>query len=281
MLSLQNRVTIIDNQSLEQKGYYLLTLLCPSNFKEARPGQFVHIRINNNNEPLLRRPFSIHRVRKEPKAKGIFVKVLYEVVGKGTALLMQKKPRQEIDILGPNGKGFDYDNLDKNTIPIIVCGGMGVAPLLFLVDKIASSWSNSENKPVVLIGATTKKKILCENEFRKLGCPVYVATDDGSVGFNGRVTNLFKKELKKIYTQQKKLTKIKAINVFACGPMPMLCELAKISKIEKIPLQVSLEGFMGCGIGACLGCAIETNQGYRRVCHDGPVFYAQDIAWKF
>jgi len=287
----QNSVKIISNKSLERKGYYLLSLSCPSNFKKAGPGQFIHVKITSGVDPLLRRPFSIHRIDKESKGKGFCVDVLYEVVGKGTALLSQKSPGDILELLGPLGKSFDYED-QRNTLPIIVCGGMGVAPLLFLAQKIVGLNPKKHNiKPIVLIGARAKKKIICEDSFRKLNCEVKIATDDGSFGFNGKVTDLFKKEIRKIYKQrernEKKNKKAKEsactseVMVYACGPMQMLTELAKICKIEKIPLQVSLEEFMGCGIGACLGCAIETKQGYKRVCKDGPVFLAEDINWRF
>jgi len=277
--NLETQVKIVENLPLKQKGYYLLTLLCPYSYKSAQPGQFVHVRINNTLEPFLRRPFSIHRVESCSDRKHVFIKILYEIVGKGTFILAQKKANQQLDILGPNGHGFEYEDLDKRAQPIIIAGGMGVAPLLFLAEKILNSLPYLRNKPIVLIGAKTKDKIVLEKEFRQLGCRVNLATDDGSIGFKGSVISLFKKELRG-YILSDNLGADKKISIFACGPRQMLCELAKICELKKIALQVSLEEFMGCGIGACLGCAIETKHGFRRVCYDGPVFWAEDIVWK-
>ena len=296
MPPLQNNVKITSNQKLQIKGYHLLSLSCPTIFKDAQPGQFVHIKINPGVDPLLRRPLSIYRVKKEPKQKGISVEILYEVVGKGTALLSQKEANDVVDIIGPLGNGFNCQDVLRNTIPIIVAGGMGVAPLSFLADRVVATIpKKSSIEPVILIGAKTKKKVISEDNFRKLNCSVKIATEDGSNGFKGKVTDLFKREIRRIYAQREKISKNKKITkrndtadqlkscvmVYACGPIAMLTELAKICKIEHVSLQVSLEEFMGCGIGACLGCAIETKSGYKRVCKDGPVFCAKDIKWQF
>ena len=153
---------------------------------------------------------------------------------------------------------------------------MGIAPLAFLAEKLTQVKSKkAKGKTIVLIGAATANKILCEEELKKLGCEVRVATEDASQGFRGKVTDLFTKKIlpSDIFNQ--------SAAVYACGPKAMLTVLSKICLIKRIPLQVSLEEFMGCGIGACLGCAIETKDGFRRVCTDGPVFKAEDIAWKF
>ena len=138
---------------------------------------------------------------------------------------------------------------------------MGIAPLVFLAEKLKS-------KAEVFIGGKTKKQILCEEELKKLGCDVKIATDDGSLGFKGLVTNLLKKRLRE---------KNKPLMIFSCGPKAMLREIANISKKYKIPAQISLEEHMACGIGACFGCSVETRFGYKRVCKEGPVFDARDI----
>ncbi|MDD5004976.1 MAG: dihydroorotate dehydrogenase electron transfer subunit [Candidatus Omnitrophica bacterium] len=264
---------IISNIKLD-KNYYVLKLEAPSMFKDAQPGQFVHVRTCNCGEPLLRRPFSIHKIT-PAKAKSSQHKfdldILYELKGKGTALLSRKQAGEYVNILGPLGKGFDCQDLHtKEKTHILIAGGMGVAPLLFLAHKISQ---HSKNKIIVLIGAANSHKILCEKDFEDLSCRVHIATEDGSCGFKGMITAFFEKKLLPKANQP--------ISVYACGPKAMLTNLAKICMIKKIPLQVSLEEFMGCGIGACLGCAIETKAGFKRVCHDGPVFCAEDISWKF
>lgn len=278
---------IISNKKIT-KGYYQLKLETSFTFQSAQPGQFLHIRIDNSCDPLLRRPFSIHDLSLvKSKGKKIICDILYEIKGKGTNLLSEKQSGEYLNILGPLGRGFDYQKQNTDTqIDIIVAGGAGIAPLFFLANQISNPKTNKKKsgrgRVIVLIGAATSSKILKAKELQELGCEVAIATEDGSQGFQGKVTALLEKKiLPKIETLAKKSSKEIAVNIYACGPMAMLTELAKICMIKKISLQVSLEEFMGCGIGACLGCAIETKTGYQRVCHDGPVFNAQDIVWKF
>ncbi|MFH1622743.1 MAG: dihydroorotate dehydrogenase electron transfer subunit [Candidatus Omnitrophota bacterium] len=286
MNTLQIDTKIISHDKIN-KRYYILKLEVPQVFKDAQPGQFVHVRINSSSDPLLRRPFSIHNilvVKTKSNKQKIYLNILYEIKGKGTKILFEKRTGEYLNILGPLGKGFDYQTKNShNQINFLIAGGAGVAPLYFLANKISHSKSNKSNtnKTVVLIGAVTGANILSEKEFRDLGCEVNLSTDDGTKGFKGKVTDLFEKKLQTVYSLTHSLIKYKAINVYACGPISMLTALTKICLIKKIPLQVSLEEFMGCGIGACLGCAIQTKTGYQRVCHDGPVFNSDDIVWKF
>jgi len=227
--------------------------------KNAQPGQFVNIKVSEGLEPLLRRPISIHRI------KGAQVKLFYEVVGAGTQVLSKRKPGELLDIIGPLGNGFDYRGLAKakEGKNILIAGGMGVAPLIFLAEKIKLS------KPLVLVGARTKKQILCAREFKTLGCGVELATDDGSLGFKGKVTDLLKIVL----------AQTKTLGLFSCGPHPMLKAVSEIAQENKINAQLSLEEHMACGIGACLGCVVSTKDGYKRACKDGPVFSSQELIW--
>lgn len=258
MKTAQIKAKIICNKRFKD-NYWHLEFESGSIAKNALPGQFVNIRVSDSFEPLLRRPVSIHAV------KGVQVKLFYEVVGEGTKALSQRNPGEFLDILGPLGNGFKYPlgKRAKETKNIFVAGGMGVAPLVFLAEKIKTS------KPLVLIGAKTKKQILCAQEFKKLGCCVKLATDDGSLGFKGRVTDL----LKIILGQ------IKPAALFSCGPQPMLKVVSEIACENKIKAQLSLEEHMACGIGACLGCVVATKNGYKRVCKDGPVFSSEELTW--
>jgi len=273
------------------KGNYLHCVLkAPKISPGASPGQFVNIKLNNTFEPLLRRPFSIHRVSSSN------IEILYEAVGPGTAILKEKKPQEYLDVIGSLGNGFDWQSRGHQS-PVLVAGGMGVAPLFFLAERITSHKVTrsvrSEAQPprrgqgrceakrsllegdkvIVLIGARTKGQILCEKEFKRLGCDVKIATDDGSRGSQGTVTDLLKHLLSTMNYEPS------TIYIYACGPRPMLKEVAAISKRNNIPSQVSLEEHMACGIGACLGCVVNTTAGYKRVCKDGPVFDAQEIIW--
>jgi dihydroorotate dehydrogenase electron transfer subunit len=151
---------------------------------------------------------------------------------------------------------------------------MGIAPLVFLAEKLVEI--NNQQLTInnlVLIGAKTKRQILCEKEFRNLGFDVKIATDDGSRGTKGKVTDLLKNIL--LATRYSLLA-----TIYACGPRPMLKEISCISAAYKIPAQISLEEHMACGIGACLGCVVKTKNGYQRVCKEGPVFNAAEIMWE-
>jgi len=265
--------------------HYRLRLEAPSIARAARPGQFVHVRCAETNDPLLRRPLSFHRIGKN------YFELLYHVVGKGTEILAAKKPGDFLNIIGPLGNGFNSNLKPQSEASpqgetskrILIAGGMGVAPLLALAEKLTTLTSNL--KPLILIGAKSKKDILCEKDFKKLGCDVQIATDDGSKGHKGLVTDLLKNLLKpqSEASPQGDNSNLRAkpprkgTTIFACGPDPMLREVIKIAKRKKIKAQLSFENFMGCGIGACLGCAIMTKNGYKRVCKDGPVFEAKEF----
>ncbi len=256
---LQLKAELLSNQKI-QGEYFCLRLKAPAIAKKALPGEFVQVRISENTNPLLRRPFSIH------SSDGSTVEIMYQVVGLATRILAKKQRGEYLDIIGPLGEGF---NLSKEGFGekthILVAGGMGVAPLFFLAEKL------KKGKMIVLLGAKTKNHILCEREFKQLGCAVKVSTDDGSRGFQGRVTALLGHLLSSIDHR--------LLAIYACGPTPMLKDVSQISCRLNIPAEISLEEHMACGIGACLGCAVNTRDGYQRVCKEGPVFDADEIIW--
>jgi len=254
----QIKAKIISNQKVKG-NYWALEFESGLIARTGLPGQFVNIRVADTFEPLLRRPISIHGVGKKK------VKILYEVLGKGTQVLSQRKPGEYLDLIGPLGNGFDCSGAArlKNAKNILVAGGMGVAPLVFLAEKLKLS------KPLVLIGGRTKKQVLCAREFKARGCVVKIATDDGSAGFKGRVTDLLRVVL----------GRIKSPKLFSCGPRPMLRAVAQIACENKISAQLSLEEYMACGTGACLGCVVQTRKGYKTVCKDGPVFISEELIW--
>jgi dihydroorotate dehydrogenase electron transfer subunit len=248
----QKIVKIIYNRQVKG-NYFKLGLAFKELAEEAKPGQFIHVRVKDGFEPLLRRPFGVHRI------SGDKVEILYEVLGKGTQILSAKKAGENLDVLGPLGNGFNYTKT-----PVLVAGGMGVAPLLFLAEKLSQRKAQSaKRKILVLIGAKNKNHILCEEEFKKLGCEVKIATDDGSRGFKGKVTDLLKEMLRG--------------TIYACGPRPMLKEIRKLCLAKHIPCQASFEENIACGLGACMGCAIKTAGGFKRVCLDGPVFEIGEV----
>jgi dihydroorotate dehydrogenase electron transfer subunit len=293
---IQTRVKLIKNIEVSA-GYCKIILSCPGLARLAKPGQFIEIKVTDNHECLLRRPFSIHR------AYGSNIEILFEIIGKGTEFLSQKKRGESLDIIGPLGNGFkmgapehpfDFAQGRQGTLParqagrapVLVAGGMGVAPLVFLAEKLAEVKSQkSKVKNIVLIGAKTKNQILCEKEFKKLGCEIKISTDDGSRGFKGKVTELLK-HLPSTIPACPCLAGRRAADrdyrlstIYACGPKPMLKEISVFSKKYNIPAQISLEEHMACGFGACLGCVVNTIEGYKRVCKEGPVFGAREIIW--
>ncbi len=253
------------SQKIIDKNYFRCALDAPRIARQATPGQFINIRINDTCEPLLRRPLSIHN------AKGSRIEIFYEVLGQGTKILSQKRQGEYLDVVGPLGNGFKL-GWQIGRREIIVSGGMGVAPLVFLAERLINRKTGiPKRKILVLIGARTKSKILCEKEFKALGCQVKITTDDGSKGFQGKVTDLLSNLLLTI--------DYRPSTIYACGPKPMLKAIAGISLKYNVPAQVSLEEHMACGIGACLGCVVRTKNGYQRVCVDGPVFEASQIIW--
>lgn len=269
----QERVRIVANRKLNRE-YFHLKLSSPNIARTASPGQFVEIKVLGHDALLLRRPLSIHKTDLDSFS------CLVKIVGQATQFLSQKKPGEYLDIIGPLGNGFDCSQLLIPPTRILVAGGIGVAPLVFLMekitrlqnDRISGGQTASKVRNLVLIGAKAKDEILCENEFKKLGCSVKIATDNGSAGFRGKVTELLDKILQDTQGRAQ-------ATIYACGPRPMLKRISDISHKYKINAQISLEEHMACGIGACLGCVVETLKGLRRVCKEGPVFKADEVVW--
>lgn len=249
-------------------SFYKMKLSSGYLAKHAVAGQFIEIRCVKGMDPLLRRPLGVHRIT----AGGI--EALYEVVGKGTALLAAMCAGAELDIIGPLGNGFDLGR--SSDINILVAGGIGVAPLVAL----AESLSKRRGKRVhVMIGARTKSHVMCEKEFRTLGCAVKVSTDDGSKGLRGLVTEPLKEFLETCELNAY-LPELRHAAIYACGPNPMLKAVSRIASEHGIPCQVSFEERMACGVGVCLGCPVKViGNEYKMVCKDGPVFNAAEIAW--
>lgn len=263
--SKEQNAKIVANQNI-RGPYYKIIVEAPEIAIKALPGQFVSIKIADDYEPLLRRPFSIYRTQ------GNSIEILYEIVGQGTEVLSRKKSGEHLDIIGPLGSGFSYHLLlAAYRLPILICGGVGVAPMFFLAEQITSDYPKFDIE--VLIGAKTAKQVLCENEFKKLGCSVTISTDDGSKGFKGRVAGLLEKMLNNRLIEEERPM------FYACGPRPMLREVSRLAYAYRIPAQISLEEHMACGIGACFGCAVKTREGFKRACKEGPVFNAGEIVW--
>jgi dihydroorotate dehydrogenase electron transfer subunit len=240
------------------EGIYLATLDAPEIAKAASPGQFVHVSFSVETGSLLRRPFSIHAV------EGDKIHILYRVVGAATFAMSHMRGGVKLDVLGPLGKPF---NAPKSGPVILLGGGMGIAPLLFLAQKLSGKLDMK-----AIVAAKTADGLARLAQLRKTGAQVLLCTEDGSRGKRGLATEILEAELQKC---EGKAT------VFACGPAGMLKRAAQICAKAGAPCQVSLEEHMACGIGVCLCCPVPVNSGgYKSVCKDGPVFDAREVAWQ-
>ncbi|MGD1119659.1 MAG: dihydroorotate dehydrogenase electron transfer subunit [Dehalococcoidales bacterium] len=240
---------------------YFFRLAAPEIAGEAQPGQFVMVRCGK--ETILPRPISIHQT-----AEGE-ITLLVQVVGKGTAWLSQLKKGDNLDIFGPLGHGYTIDPQSKNLL--LVAGGMGIAPLRFLAEVAAGTGK----KVTIILGARSRDYILPVNPPQSMydrgmmpaNFQCLNATEDGSEGFKGLATQLIPHYLKNID------------QVFACGPAAMYRAMARLPELKNVPVQLSLEIMMGCGVGVCYGCTIKTKSGLKQVCKDGPVFRMGEVEW--
>ncbi len=231
----------------------------------AYPGQFIHMRIADNLLPFLRRPFSLAETFPE---EGLF-RIIFRLIGAGTKILSRVRRGDVLDCLGPLGTGFKP--CEDLRLSILVGGGIGVAPLLFLAKKL----QEKGNKVIMYYGASQSADLIPVHQFLPPGVEINLATEDGSSGFPGFVTDLFQTHLQNGLLPEE---------IFACGPRLMLQKLAEVHRNKKIPMQFSLEEMMACGIGACLGCSVEMQRGenetvFKRVCRDGPVFKSCEVVW--
>ena len=261
----QQQVKVLFNHQVGP-AYYKIGLACSENFAMAKAGQFIMLRTTPQTQPLLRRPFSIHNlIIANGETKGL--EVLYKIVGKGTALLAQQKPGEIIDILGPLGSGFIIPRPVRRIY--FVAGGIGVAPLVFLAAQLVRRNIDLSNCRA-FIGGRNQEDLLCQDDFIQYGVAVQTTTDDGSAGDQCLVTNPLEDVVERI----------KPDVIAACGPMDMLACIVGIAEKHEVPCQISIETMMACGMGACLGCAIEgrnQSEHYLHACLDGPVFDATDL----
>jgi len=232
-----------------------LVLYAPTIAAQAVPGQFLHIRVASATyQPLLRRPLSISNVDAEAGT----VSMIYRIVGQGTAYLATLNENDDVDCLGPLGNGFTI----QGQRPLLVGGGMGLAPLVFLAGALCPRPAE------VLMGGRTEEEMFWVPIFNHMCSNLHVTTNDGTLGSQGVTLDVLPELL-----QTGKFDII-----YTCGPRVMMDGVAKLAKEYNIPCQVSLEEYMACGVGGCLSCTCGTNDGSRKkVCADGPVFWAEEV----
>lgn len=259
----QKNATITNSERLSL-DIVRLTLHAPSIAAKSKPGQFINIKTGLGFDPLLRRPLSIHHVNGDGH-----LQVIFKILGKGTSALADLKHGQEINIIGPLGNHFA-----TGPAMCLIGGGLGIAPLLFLAQSLIAQHKPPKLK--IILAARNSQELSCFTaDFETLGLPLHLATDDGSLGHHGLVTDLIPAVLNDNPDWQ----------VCTCGPYPMMRAVAAICRQRKLPCQVSLETMMACGISACLGCAVPASESdnrgrtYLHVCQDGPIFWEGEIKW--
>ena len=260
----QTMATVIAHESMGT-GYQRLLLSCPVDLSVARPGQFVMLGIPGS-QMLLRRPFSIHRLTSGGNSRTEMA-ILYKIVGEGTEALSKRDVGSPVDILGPLGQGFRVREDHQRVF--IAAGGIGVAPMVFLVERLAHSHDLSACE--IFLGGRSREDLLCLEDFGRMGVKVHRTTDDGSDGAQCFLTHPLEEAARERPPDV----------IYACGPMDMLSCVAGIAARQGIACQVSIESVMACGVGACLGCAVEgrAHAGYLHVCKDGPVFHIDQLRW--
>ena len=237
---------------------------------DIRPGQFVEVRVDGSPNTFLRRPISICFVDRQANELWLLV----ATVGDGTRRLAQMKPGDTLNCVLPLGNGF----ILPSTPTLLIGGGVGVAPLLFAGKAIADAAGADPNAcpPTFLLGARTKDDLLLLDEFSKYG-PVYVTTEDGSMGEKGFVTN---HSILHTLAAAGGSPAGSDVSILTCGPTPMMKAVARYAHENGIDCQASLENMMACGLGACLCCVEKTTKGNLCVCKDGPVFNTNELLWQ-
>ncbi len=238
-------------------AYFRLAFEAPVLAKAVQPGQFIHIKVSEGWEPFFRRPFSVYR------AQDGVVEILFEAVGRGSRLLTLKKKGDTLDILGPLGTPFTLPPAGVKKI-VFIAGGVGVAPFMLFSDRIKAH----KAEKLLLYGGRSRAHTFPMTAFKKNGFRVLTATDDGSVGVKGRVSDLFSA-----------VAAAPSARIYTCGPRPMMGAVQAFARGHGLWGEASCEEVMACGLGACLGCSIPTAHGYRTVCHDGPVFDLNELVF--
>ncbi|MCI0358036.1 MAG: dihydroorotate dehydrogenase electron transfer subunit [Planctomycetaceae bacterium] len=305
--AVQRTVEIVENARLA-KDTYRVRFKAPEIARRIVPGQFLMLRITDLNDPLIGRPLALYDTVVEADGRPEAVDVVYLVKGKLTSRLWQMQAGQRVDVWGPLGNGFcqepgtrgqepgarnsttHHSPLTTHSYPpiptehlIMVAGGIGQTPFLALAQEALHRKRYGEpprdmpraRRVTLCYGARTAEYLACVEDFQRLGVEIRLATDDGSLGHHGLVTDLLQQCLAEHHGRP---------HIVCCGPEPMMAAAAKIAHEARIPCQVSLETPMACGVGICFTCVAKIRQpdgswDYKRTCVDGPVFDAELVEW--
>jgi dihydroorotate dehydrogenase electron transfer subunit len=257
---------LVARQTLSD-SYFLLTFRHPEVAHNARAGQFVMVKAGSVAELPLRRPFSIMDVDPQRETFRLYIKI----VGAQTASLATLSCGATARCLGPLGRPFSLP--DRSSRPLLVAGGFGIAPFRLLCVEL----SRAGIGPHVFYGGRTSSDLTFLPEMRELNVPLTISTEDGTTGFHGRITDALEEYLS---------TNASGSTLYACGPRPMLTAVAGIAAQKRLPAQISLDSWMGCGLGTCLGCVVriqkagESEPHYRCTCTEGPVFDSAEVLWR-
>ena len=244
------------------RGYFRIVLRAPALAVQARAGHFVMLRVSENLDPLLARPFGIASVLDRRD-----IELYYRIVGRGTSLLRSVKPGRSLAVHGPLGNGFPAPG--KGETPLLVAGGSGFPTLLFFAGRYGRSahlFAGSRDKACLPPARAMR-------DFTSRVQSIHYATEDGSRGTCGFVTDALAAYLQRPAGAGRPV-------IYACGPHPMLAAVSRLAADRGVPCFVSLEERMACGLGVCMGCSVPvTAGGYRRVCKEGPVFDSREVDW--
>lgn len=259
---------VVENQRFPGHNY-LLAVRAPEIAERTLPGQFVMAAEVGDQPlpyPLLKRALAVYSLREEAGRKSI-ITLLLKIVGDGTRRLATLQPGDSLSLIGPLGNGFDLVPA-RNRISFLLAGGIGIASFHLLAEEL----KKGGEKVHLIFGARSAPDLVGLEDFQEMGIPVFVTTDDGSLGFKGSITEGLKEYMRSFSSQE--------LMLYTCGPRPMMQAVASIARSAGVPCQASVEARMACGFGVCLGCSIKTVSSYRLTCRHGPVFSADEIVWQ-
>ncbi|MBN1596929.1 MAG: dihydroorotate dehydrogenase electron transfer subunit [Bacteroidales bacterium] len=250
---------ILENKRLNEE-FFVLKLKSDQTFEKILPGQFAEVRVDGSPTTFLRRPISIYDVDYDENT----LYLLFKIAGDGTLKISELKAGENLNLVYPLGNSFTVGNVKR---VLLIGGGTGVAPMLILGKYLKNEFKIT---PEFLLGYRSKELIIEKDKFNSLGT-VYITTEDGSEGHKGLVTHHPVLQENNEDIDQ----------IYCCGPEPMMKAVSGIAKDNNIPCEVSMENLMGCGIGACLCCVVDTyDEGNVITCTQGPVFNSNRLKWQ-